>query len=163
MQMVVHMQTLGEVLAPQLFALSLWPYLGFLYHLTKGCKASAAPKIMVFGFYFLLVFVFVTIPAGIYAKQAYGTSLSNVDWLHGSAESMLTVTNLLIGAAQASCHTHELVQCSAQPERTCMRISFVDAALQPCDSNVSSVGTEWQPELADRVMFVLQLLACAKL
>ncbi len=27
----------------------------------------------------------------------YGTSLANVDWLHGSAESLLTVTNLLIG------------------------------------------------------------------
>ena len=52
----------------------------------------------VFGFYFLLVFVFATIPAGIYAKNVYGTSLSNVDWLHGTAESMLTITNLLIGA-----------------------------------------------------------------
>lgn len=31
------------------------------------------------------------------AKIHYNTSLSNVDWLHGSAESMLTVTNLLIG------------------------------------------------------------------
>ena len=26
----------------------------------------------------------------------YGTSLSNVDWLHGGAESMLTLTNLFI-------------------------------------------------------------------
>jgi hypothetical protein len=26
----------------------------------------------------------------------YGTSLSNVDWLHGGAESLLTVTNLFI-------------------------------------------------------------------
>lgn len=92
------MQALGEVVAPQLFAFSLFPYLGFLYHLTKARKAAAAPNVMVFGFYFLLVFVFATIPAGIYAKTAYGTSLSNVDWLHGSAESMLTITNLLIGA-----------------------------------------------------------------
>ena len=30
------------------------------------------------------------------AKTVYGTSLANVDWLHGSAESLLTVTNLLI-------------------------------------------------------------------
>lgn len=51
---------------------------------------------MLFGFYFLLVFVFATIPAGIYAKQVYGTSLANVDYLHGSAEALLTVTNLLI-------------------------------------------------------------------
>jgi Protein of unknown function (DUF3593) len=30
------------------------------------------------------------------AKLHYGTSLSNVDWLHGGAESLLTLTNLLI-------------------------------------------------------------------
>jgi hypothetical protein len=34
---------------------------------------------------------------GIAAKTHYGTSLANVDWLHGSAESLLTITNLLIG------------------------------------------------------------------
>lgn len=75
-----------------------------------------------FGFAFLLVFVFATIPAGIYgatasrarrlrrgraaslnaaaaapaAKKMYGTSLANVDWLHGGAESLLTITNILI-------------------------------------------------------------------
>lgn len=30
------------------------------------------------------------------AKLHYGTSLSNVDWLHGGAESLLTLTNLFI-------------------------------------------------------------------
>lgn len=30
------------------------------------------------------------------AKVQYGTSLANVDWLHGTAESLLTITNLLI-------------------------------------------------------------------
>ncbi len=87
-----------------------------------------------FGFYFLLVFVFATIPAGIYgtfyffspissnlkpfifrspnpklqilsvyhiihlfaAKRVYETSLANVDYLHGSAEFLLTLTNLFI-------------------------------------------------------------------
>lgn len=86
------------MIAPQLFAVSLFPYLGFLYHLTKARGVTNAPKLMVVGFYFLLAFVFATIPAGIYAKQQYGTSLANVDWLHGSAESLLTITNLLIGA-----------------------------------------------------------------
>ena len=61
----MHLQTLSEVVAPQLFAVSLFPYLGFLYHLTKGQERSGAPKLMVFGFYFLLVFVFATIPAGV--------------------------------------------------------------------------------------------------
>ncbi|EXC02926.1 hypothetical protein L484_012051 [Morus notabilis] len=30
------------------------------------------------------------------AKVHYGTSLSNVDWLHGGAEFLLTLTNLFI-------------------------------------------------------------------
>ncbi|XP_042503862.1 uncharacterized protein LOC122081000 [Macadamia integrifolia] len=79
--------------ASQLFAVSLFPYLGFLYFITKS---KSAPKLTLFGFYFLLIFVGATIPAGIYAKVHYGTSLSNVDWLHGGAESLLTLTNLFI-------------------------------------------------------------------
>ncbi|MEL7143815.1 MAG: DUF3593 domain-containing protein, partial [Cyanobacteria bacterium J06573_11] len=47
-------------------------------------------------FYVLLIFVAVTIPAGIYAKQAYGAELANVDWLHGSAESFLSLSNILV-------------------------------------------------------------------
>jgi Protein of unknown function (DUF3593) len=34
---------------------------------------------------------------GATAKLHYHTILANVDWLHGLAESNLTVTNLLIG------------------------------------------------------------------
>ena len=30
------------------------------------------------------------------AKTVYHTSLANVDWLHGSAESLLTVTNIFV-------------------------------------------------------------------
>ncbi|PNH01896.1 hypothetical protein TSOC_012172 [Tetrabaena socialis] len=85
-------QQLASV-APQLFAMSLFPYLAFLFFLTKSGKT---PPLTLFGFYFLLVFVGATIPAGIYAKSHYGTSLANVDWLHGTAESLLTVTNLFI-------------------------------------------------------------------
>ena len=95
---VSNLQTLVQTITPQLFAASLFPYIGFLYYLTIARKASGAPTLMVGGFYFLLVFVGATIPAGIYAKTVYGTSLANVDWLHGTAESLLTVTNLLIGA-----------------------------------------------------------------
>jgi len=80
-------------IAPQLFAFSLFPYLAFLYYLTR---CGQTPKLALFGFYFLLVFVGATIPAGIYAKSHYGTSLANVDWLHGAAESLLTITNLFV-------------------------------------------------------------------
>ncbi|XP_028804820.1 uncharacterized protein LOC114759748 [Neltuma alba] len=83
----------SQSIASQLFAISLLPYIGFLYFITKS---KSSPRLTLFGFYFLLAFVGATIPAGIYAKVHYGTSLSNVDWLHGGAESLLTLTNLFI-------------------------------------------------------------------
>ncbi|KAE8728034.1 WRKY transcription factor 53 family protein [Hibiscus syriacus] len=83
----------SKSIASQLFAVSLFPYIGFLNFITKS---KSATKLTLFGFYFLLAFVGATIPAGIYAKVKYGTSLSNVDWLHGGAESLLTITTLFI-------------------------------------------------------------------
>ncbi|MBD1935357.1 MULTISPECIES: DUF3593 domain-containing protein [Cyanophyceae] len=76
-----------------LFALSLFPYLGFLWFLTRSRQM---PRLALIGFYMTLVFVGVTIPAGIYAKVAYGESLANVDLLHGGAEVFLTLSNILI-------------------------------------------------------------------
>jgi hypothetical protein len=54
------------------------------------------PRLALIGFYMTLVFVGVTIPAGIYAKMAYGEQLANIDWLHGGAEFFLTLSNILI-------------------------------------------------------------------
>lgn len=76
-----------------LFAVSLFPYLGFLWFLTRS---KVVPRLALIGFYGTLVFVAVTIPAGIYAQVAYNDSLANVDWLHGSAEVFLTLTNILV-------------------------------------------------------------------
>ncbi|ERN43102.1 protein of unknown function (DUF3593) [Rubidibacter lacunae KORDI 51-2] len=76
-----------------LFAISLFPYLGFLWFLTRSRRF---PRLATIGFYVLLLFVFVTIPAGIYAKVAYHDELANVDWLHGSAEVFLSVSNIFI-------------------------------------------------------------------
>eukprot|EP00959_Pyramimonas_sp_CCMP1952_P413475 8664241-Pyramimonas_sp.AAC.1 len=101
-----------EIIEGNLFAASLFPYLGFLYYLKK----SKAPELLTFGFTFLLVFVFGTIPAAIYAKVQYDTVLANVDWLHGPAESLLTITNLFIvlGARKAM---RESLENSAQSEQ----------------------------------------------
>lgn len=76
-----------------LFGLSLFPYLGFLWFLTR---TQQTPKLALAGFYMTLVFVGVTIPAGIYAQTKYGTSLANVDYLHGGAEAFLTLANILL-------------------------------------------------------------------
>ncbi|KAK6129951.1 hypothetical protein DH2020_036345 [Rehmannia glutinosa] len=77
----------SPLLASQLSAFSLLPYMGFLYFITKS---NSAPRLTLFGFYFLLAFV------GAATKVHYVTSLSNVDWLHGGAESLLMLTNLFI-------------------------------------------------------------------
>ena len=76
-----------------LFAVSLFPYLGFLWFMTKKVET---PKIALIGFYLTLVFVAVTIPIGIYAQVTLHKSLANVDILHGGAESFLTLSNITI-------------------------------------------------------------------
>ena len=89
-----------------LFGLSLFPYLAFLWFLTRS---KIAPRLALIGFYMTLVFVAVTIPAGIYAQVAYHDQLANVDWLHGSAESFLTLSNILVvlGFRQAIVETQQ--------------------------------------------------------
>jgi hypothetical protein len=76
-----------------LFALSLFPYLGFLWFLTRSRQT---PRLALIGFYLLLVFVAITIPAGIYAQIHYHDSLANIDWLHGGAEFFLTLSNIIV-------------------------------------------------------------------
>ena len=82
-----------------LFALSLFPYLGFLWFMTKK---NNTPKVALIGFYLTLLFVAVTIPAGAYAQFVLHQSLANVDWIHGTAEAFLTFSNItiVIGFAQ---------------------------------------------------------------
>jgi Protein of unknown function (DUF3593) len=76
-----------------LFALSLVPYLAFLWFLSR---TPGVPRLALIGFSFTLVFVGVTIPIGIYCKTVLHQALSNVDTLHGLAESLLTVANILV-------------------------------------------------------------------
>lgn len=83
----------AEALGGPLFGASLFPYLAFLYFLSR--EETECPKGVTVGFASLLLFVFLTIPAAITAKLQYGVSLADSDWLHGSAESLLTVTNLV--------------------------------------------------------------------
>lgn len=76
-----------------LFALSLFPYLAFLFFLSR---LRRIPRLALIGFWLLLLFVAVSIPAGLYAQLHYGTSLANVDPLHGGAEAFLTLSNILV-------------------------------------------------------------------
>jgi hypothetical protein len=83
-----------------LFVLSLFPYLAFLW---LAGKVEGFPRLALRGFQLTLLFVAVTIVASLIALQTYGRQLADVDWLHGGAESFLTLANLLVvvGFSQA--------------------------------------------------------------
>eukprot|EP00571_Detonula_confervacea_P017770 CAMPEP_0172311554 /NCGR_PEP_ID=MMETSP1058-20130122/15112_1 /TAXON_ID=83371 /ORGANISM="Detonula confervacea, Strain CCMP 353" /LENGTH=567 /DNA_ID=CAMNT_0013024777 /DNA_START=35 /DNA_END=1738 /DNA_ORIENTATION=+ len=84
----------GNNLAGIFFQASLLPYLAFLYFLSF--RGNRTPNLGNFGFQYLLLFVLGTIPSGIITKSVYGETLANVDWLHGGAEALLTITNVLL-------------------------------------------------------------------
>lgn len=84
----------GQNLAGIFFQASLLPYLLFLYFLQfRGNRLNETANL---GFQYVLLFVISTIPSGIVSRAVYGTSLANVDYLHGGAELLLTIANILI-------------------------------------------------------------------
>ena len=86
--------------APNLFALSLIPFLIFLWYARRSRRF---PALAWWGFAATLVFVLVTVVAGGVAQWRFGRQLADVDSLHGGAEAFLTASNLLValGFAQA--------------------------------------------------------------
>ena len=82
-----------------LFALSLIPYLGFLYWLRKS---EALPVLAQRGFQLTLLVVGVTIVAAIVALRCCDAELVDIDALHGGAEAFLTLANtvLVVGLVQ---------------------------------------------------------------
>ena len=83
----------GSVDPSPLFALSLFPYLAFLWW---AWRSRRFPPLALLGFVLTLVFVAITIVAALYAQWRYGAVLADVDVLHGGAESFLTLSNLVV-------------------------------------------------------------------
>ena len=75
------------------FIFSLFPYLFFLYY---AKRTDSIPRISLLGFRLTLLFVLMTILLAIIAKLKFGEELTNVDALHGFAESFLTVSDALV-------------------------------------------------------------------
>jgi len=76
-----------------LFALSLFPYLAFLWY---ARRSGRMPRLALIGFSLTLLFVAVTIGAALVAEREFGRQLADVDVLHGGAEAFLTLSNLLV-------------------------------------------------------------------
>ncbi|MEN9877319.1 MAG: hypothetical protein RLZZ158_358 [Cyanobacteriota bacterium] len=79
--------------AAALFAVSLFPYLLFLWW---AKRSGRFPALALWGFGLTLLFVLITIGAALVAQLRYGAELANVDWLHGGAEAFLSLSNLVL-------------------------------------------------------------------
>ncbi|MGC6483590.1 MAG: DUF3593 domain-containing protein [Synechococcus sp.] len=93
--MIAWIEQLAHIDPSPLFALSLLPYLVFLFW---AAKAKSLHPLTLLGFRLTLLFVAVTIVAAIVTLRVFDTELVGVDPLHGGAEAFLTLSNGLIVA-----------------------------------------------------------------
>ena len=76
-----------------LFAASIIPYLIFLFYLYKIKSVNILVKT---GFSLTVFFVLITIVLSIFSLTYYNKPLVEVDFLHGSAEFFLTLSDFVI-------------------------------------------------------------------
>ena len=76
-----------------LFAISIIPYAIFLFYLYKIKSINNFVKT---GFSLTVLFVFITILVSIFTLNYYDKALVEVDFLHGLAESFLTLSDFVI-------------------------------------------------------------------
>jgi len=87
------LQFFADIDPSPFFVLSLIPYLFFL---NFAQKSSEIPKISLWGFRLTLLFVLMTIIFAVVALQLYDSALTDIDPLHGAAESFLTLSDALV-------------------------------------------------------------------
>ena len=90
---ILSLESLSKIDPSPFFILSLIPYLVFL--LFAG-KTKSIPKISLIGFKLTLLFVFMTVVFAIISQIYFDDELTNVDVLHGLAESFLTISDALV-------------------------------------------------------------------
>ena len=84
---------LGSIDNTLLFALSIIPYAIFLFYLYR---IESINNLVKAGFSLTVLFVLITILASIYTLNYYDKILVEVDFLHGLAESFLTLSDFVI-------------------------------------------------------------------
>ena len=86
-------EKLGSFDNTLLFALSIIPYAIFLFYLYKIKSVNIFVKT---GFSLTVLFVLITILVSILTLNYYNNTLVEVDFLHGFAESFLTLSDFVI-------------------------------------------------------------------
>ena len=86
-------EKLGSIDNTTLFAISIVPYAIFLYYLYK---IKYINKFVKTGFSLTVLFVLITILVSIFTLNYYDKTLVEVDFLHGLAESFLTLSDFVI-------------------------------------------------------------------
>ena len=90
---IISLESISRIDPTPFFILSLIPYLVFLHY---ASKTTAIPKISLLGFKLTLLFVFMTIIFAIISQIYFKDELTNIDILHGLAESFLTISDAFI-------------------------------------------------------------------
>ena len=90
---IKFIEKLASIDNTALFAASISPYAIFLFYLYK---IKSVNKLVKTGYSLTVLFVFITIVVSIYTLNYYDKTLVEVDFLHGLAESFLTLSDLVI-------------------------------------------------------------------
>ena len=90
---IKFIEKLASIDNTALFAASIFPYAIFLFYLYK---IKSVNKLVKSGYSLTVLFVFITIVISIYSLNYYDKTLVEVDFLHGFAESFLTLSDFVI-------------------------------------------------------------------
>ena len=90
---IKFIEKLASIDNTALFAVSIIPYAIFLFYLYK---INSVNKFVKIGFSLTVLFVLITILVSIFTLNYYDKSLVEVDFLHGFAESFLTLSDFVI-------------------------------------------------------------------
>ena len=90
---IKFLEKLASIDNTALFGASIFPYVIFLFYLYKIKSVNIFVKT---GFSLTVLFVFITIIVSIYTLNFYDKTLVEVDFLHGLAESFLTLSDFVI-------------------------------------------------------------------
>jgi len=90
---IKFIEKLGSIDNTALFAASIFPYAVFLFYLYK---INSLNKLVKTGFLLTVLFVLITILVSFITLNFYSKTLVEVDFLHGLAESFLTLSDFVI-------------------------------------------------------------------